>query len=205
MENTFLTSAQFEVTLKLAQAYGHAWANEAAVIAAIAQQNGASVELISAIMAERNYPGEIPGIQAPTISDDGVVVHTTDSGRLRWEIQRNGCWKFLVNRPGIDGLITVENDWTGKISVQFVQPEKIFLRHVYAAKEAAIVAAGVGWFRIFLLDNCFAELVALAKQNEPPETPFVPIPVNEPEPTTTSAEEIDLETALGGGLRPTIE
>jgi hypothetical protein len=94
-----LTPAQFVVARALAQAYGHLWSS--------APDGMYDVDEIEAhyqkILDEREHFKF--GITAPSLVCDpkdeafGCVVHTTESGRLSWEIGPSGSVVLEVRRP----------------------------------------------------------------------------------------------------------
>lgn len=95
-----LSGHQATTAWKLARSHGHLWAYlPEAEAANILTRDGWTEALWGALnAAERLGSGLIGGIVAPS-QHDGVIRHTTGSGRLTWTVDRDGVVTLLVDRP----------------------------------------------------------------------------------------------------------
>jgi hypothetical protein len=117
---TMMTSAQFQLALKFARAYGHEWANHQEVRYLLKSKTLApTTELIEAIIAAKEgLSGEdIIGIRCPKM-EGGSVTHTTLTERLRWDIYPDGEVKILISRPA------------GWVLEVFIKPDPTVLKPV---------------------------------------------------------------------------
>lgn len=108
-----LTPAQFVVARALAQAYGHLWSS--------APDGMYDIDEIEAhyqkILDEREHFKF--GITAPSLVRDpsnesfGAVVHTTESGRLTWEVGPSGSTVLEIRRPSDLSRLAAQARQTG--------------------------------------------------------------------------------------------
>lgn len=88
------TSIQLFNSYILASYYKHAWA----CVNKWKDIENLSIKEISALTEKIMRDCHDPGITSPTVVD-GVIVHTTGTGRLTWEIYEDGSYIFRVFRP----------------------------------------------------------------------------------------------------------
>jgi len=97
-----LTDGQFVLAHALALAYGHEWATALDSTSALRDP-----EEIAENTRQVRWEDSMAGIEAPEMEDpgtgyedeQGMVVHTTGTGRLSWEIFPCGTVQLFVCRP----------------------------------------------------------------------------------------------------------
>ncbi len=122
MSGKILKGLQGLRAFMLANAYGHLWVNAITEIAGqrvsddatpeefsdaikAVIQKGVELDEIAERTAAINESQVIPGIEAPDFDEEyGSITHTTNTGRLSWEIAPNGTVAFTVSRPFGDVL-----------------------------------------------------------------------------------------------------
>jgi len=102
----------------LASTFGHEWTGAVSPqgIKSLAIMGHLSVATIYEIVDAKAEGDKTPywmrGIQAPTLSPEGDVVHTTGSGRLTWAITPEGDTTLTISRPGgIPCLVAHVSSW----------------------------------------------------------------------------------------------
>lgn len=93
-----ITEAQFRVSEQLAREYGHEWAS---YVSPDAWHEGLTSEEILEYVVQSG--GDQSAICTMYMNNFGVHVHTTGSGRLMWEVFKDGAVTFSVYRP--EGMI----------------------------------------------------------------------------------------------------
>ncbi len=118
---TTLTAIQFYRAHQLARAFGHTWGgidapksfdSYAVAVNPADPTTEIALEAIHQMAYDSKADGDgdnntIWGILAPTVDEDGDVVHTTGFGRLDWRVDRQGNVGFTINRPYVDPSL----DW----------------------------------------------------------------------------------------------
>lgn len=173
-----LDDLQVRIAHSLGVAYSHEWACALAEPVATALWRLGGAEEIARVVAKvRDVVGRsFPGIEAPTVREDGAIVHTTGSGRLRWEVYEDGYTRITVSRPSGDVLCaSVGAD--GEVVVSDLG-EPFAERHVSALHDAVGKAAEIGqaWMTAHAaVDKAFAPLRQRALPDEelcaPPAPP----------------------------------
>jgi len=95
-------TTQIRIAHRLASAHSHEWAFMGEDVAAAAFAVG-GVELIANLTDAARGDSALCGISAPSIVN-GVIHHTTGTGRLRWQVYEDGHTVLWVSRPSGDVL-----------------------------------------------------------------------------------------------------
>jgi hypothetical protein len=95
-------TTQIRIAHRLAYVHSHEWAFMGEDVAAAAYAVG-GVKLIADLTDVARGDSAFCGISAPFIAD-GVIHHTTGTGRLRWQIYEDGHTVLWVSRPSGDVL-----------------------------------------------------------------------------------------------------
>ncbi|HWQ28442.1 MAG TPA: hypothetical protein VNN12_05415 [Dehalococcoidia bacterium] len=129
---------QLERAHALARAYGHEWG---VLIHPVEIRAIEDLSIIPALVAERRYERAIVGIDRPDVDDDGVIRHTSGTGRVSWVVAPDGRVEFRVNRPsGTVLVLDAPTDVAARASVSVLGT--YYARH-YREIERAIRALGV--------------------------------------------------------------
>jgi hypothetical protein len=105
-----ITQTQLEQAYKLAEAHHHTWAHlDFGVV-----KNCTNVDEIRVLVHSNLSAGPAGwGIDAPTVNDEGNIVHETGTGRLAWEIMPCGQLTLTVARPNrVSVSLTLTADYT---------------------------------------------------------------------------------------------
>ena len=229
-----MTKVQFEKALLLAKRFGHEWARHQEVRYLLKSERLApTTELVAAIVAARvEHLQQVGcenqarmmngGIDAPNC-DGWLVTHTTQTGRVRWEIIPDGEVSIYVNRPGQAEIICISiypggevvapnrkeslvpgelthmyAHWeAGKVWVWTEHLPMVHTRHVAAAEEA--VAALVGKKAAEL---ALSGLAAMAKPDPAPPAEEDVAPPSGTEEDDSGGEEIPEYTLLNLPTKP---
>lgn len=138
-ETIILSAAQIAAARTLAAAYGHEWA-------CWPEDRPATADEIHAYVIARRHPDALPGITGPFAAAEGVIRHTTGTGRLTWEVGEDGGTVLVVCRPGNISVLWAEVLRSGKeVNVwRDQQPghEPYYQRQVVALTEALAALVG---------------------------------------------------------------
>jgi hypothetical protein len=123
-----VSAVQFARARALALAHGHLWAQ-------CPETEGLTdaEEILSVVTewdAAEGVPSVCGGIYAPTVDEDGDVVHTTGTGRLSWCVYEDGHTTISIARPtGWVATVSVcpDGDWSVDVGGEILE------RHVDAA------------------------------------------------------------------------
>lgn len=137
-----LSAVQVAVAQALALAHGHTWGN-----ATLPPNVDLTASQIEAVVLATDDPGPCGwGIVAPSVDDEGLVRHSTGTGRLDWAVCSDGSVDAHVCRPAgpcIRVCAWVDED-AGHVLVTTTRTNKrrvpIETRHIEAAKELAQLA-----------------------------------------------------------------
>jgi hypothetical protein len=184
---TTLPAAQFLAATRLASAHYHEWASIANERTLLAINLVGGLELLTRVV--RAKEGDLwPGIDRPWVDAEGTVVHTTASGRLRWEVYQDGFTRLWVSRPSGDVLCAGvgapdESGVPESIVISHVDGE--FLERHIGTLATAIAALGpLGYGH-----EQFGEMLAAAIEAVRPLQAPEPEPEPEPMPEQTTEED----------------
>jgi hypothetical protein len=155
--NIVMSDNQFDIVVSLARAFGHEWAwnipDEARGVW--------STERIRENTLSHRENGSIPGIDCPQADDDGIVGHTTGTGRTEWAVHPNGRVEVVINRPNTE-VFRAKITTDGVVRIHVLE-EVFFERHVEALEAVIYPAWHAGYdFLEDHLDEVFAPLRAAA-------------------------------------------
>jgi hypothetical protein len=137
-----VNTAQVIIAHRLATAHAHEWAFMDEVVAVAAWKVG-GWGLIEALTDANRSDWALCGISAPSVVN-GVVMHTTGSRRLRWQVYEDGHTVLWVSRPS--GDVLQASIWPdGRLSdATAVAGASFGPRHVEALVAACQAVAGRG-------------------------------------------------------------
>lgn len=156
---TVIPAPQLRRAWQLASAYGHEGAG--ALTTDQIETGAYSADQIWDLVSARNdaYEREVGfrpfgGIPFPTVDEDGDIVHTTGTGRLRWIISLDGMVSLEIRRPGPIGVVLRANVHTdGDVWAGDTAPQGAYYqRHVDALETALTALVGEDAARVAAAD-----------------------------------------------------
>lgn len=133
-------AAQLRAAHRLAAKFNHEWA--LAIYDHVDRPEGWTIdEIVEVTRSVRNVYLP-PGLECPEVGVDGVIHHTTGTGRLEWSIFPDGDVEIVVNRPQ-GHVLGATRKADGRFFVTRINPYiPIYVRHVDILHKAFVA---LGW------------------------------------------------------------
>lgn len=156
---------QIRIAHHLARVHGHLWGTAMSPEMAVSIFDAYGIKGISEIVG-RLESAQFGGIVGP-VEEDGVVTHTTGTGRTRWEVFEDGHVLIQINRPSgmvFEAVVSPE----GEITVLDILGD-FEARHVDALETALGAVMEAHWGNA---------TVGFSRGGEALEPPFLSEPID---------------------------